>query len=169
MSEHSASVAVIYAAKSTKDDRGSIPTQLTDGRAAAEADGREVVAEFSDEAASAFKANRGEGLAQAKERALALAAEERAVEISVQHSDRLARGDGIEADHLAEVWFALRRHGVRLRSAQDDGNLDDAIRVVLIGERNYEDSARKAAAVAVGMRRAADRGEPPGGIVPTDT
>jgi hypothetical protein len=161
--------AILYAAKSTKDERGSIPTQLEDARAAAEAEGREgreVDAEFSDEEASAFKGNRGDGLAAAKERAIAVAAEGRAVEIWVQHSDRLARGDGIEADHLAEVWFALRRHGVRLRSAQDDANLDDAIRVVLIGERNYEDSARKAAAVASGMRRAADRGEPPGGIVP---
>ena len=130
--------AVIYAAKSTTDPRGSIPTQLADCRAAAEAGGQEVVAEYQDEAKSAFTGNRGEGLTHAKEAAIAHGAE-----LWVQHSDRLARGDGITADHLAEVWFALRRAGVKLRSVQDDSNLEDAIRVVLIGERNFEDSKRK--------------------------
>jgi hypothetical protein len=38
----------------------------------------------------------------------------------VQHSDRLARGDGLAADHLAEVFFEMRRAGVSLRSVQDD-------------------------------------------------
>jgi hypothetical protein len=70
-----------------------------------------VVAEYSDEAASAFKGNRGAGLTAAKDAAITAGAE-----LWVQRSDRLARGDGITADHLAEVWFALRRHGVRLRS-----------------------------------------------------
>jgi site-specific DNA recombinase len=146
--------AVLYAAKSTKDLRGSIPTQLQDCRSAAEAEGREVVAEYSDEAASAFKGNRGSGLVRAKNDSIRLGAE-----LWVQHSDRLARGDGITADHLAEVWFALRRHGVKLRSVQDDSNLEDAIRVVLIGERNNEDSKRKGAAVAAGQRRRFERGK----------
>lgn len=123
-------------------------------------------AAFEDENKSAFKSNRGDGLAQAKERALALAAEGRAVEIWVQHSDRLARGDGITADHLAEIWFALRRHGVRIRSVQDDSNLEDAIRVVLIGERNNEDSKRKAASVTDGLRREFARGKRGGGQTP---
>jgi hypothetical protein len=95
--------AVLYAAKSTADERGSIPTQLEDCRAAAEAEGRKTAVEYSDEAASAFKGNRGEGLARAKEHAVAIAAEDRDVEIWVQHSDRLARLDGITADHLAEI------------------------------------------------------------------
>jgi Recombinase/Resolvase, N terminal domain/Recombinase zinc beta ribbon domain len=146
--------AVLYAAKSTQDVRGSIPTQLADCRSAAEAESREVVAEHRDEAASAFKGNRGAGLTAAKNDAIRLGAE-----LWVQHSDRLARGDGITADHLAEVWFALRRHGVRLRSVQDDSNLEDAIRVVLIGERNYEDSKRKGAAVAAGQRRRFESGK----------
>src|SRR4051812_41967884 len=101
--------AILYAAKSTADPRGSIPTQLADCRAAAERDGREVVAEYQDEAASAFKGNRGAGLPAAKDPAIRSGAE-----LWVQPSDRLARGDGITADHLAEVWFALRRSGVRL-------------------------------------------------------
>jgi hypothetical protein len=40
-----------------------------------------------------------------------------------------------------------------MRSVEDDHNLEDAIRVVLIGERNHEDSARKATSVVNGMRR----------------
>ena len=53
---------VVYAAKSTADERGSIPTQLADCRAAIEREGdRTVVAEYQDEARSAFHGNRGEG------------------------------------------------------------------------------------------------------------
>src|SRR5688572_7782944 len=114
--------AVIYAAKSTEDAHGSIPTQLADCRTAALALGRTIVGEHSDESASAFKGNRGAGLASAKADAIHAAAEHGAAELWVQHSDRLARGDGLTADHLAEVFFALRRQGVRLRSVQDDGN-----------------------------------------------
>jgi DNA invertase Pin-like site-specific DNA recombinase len=151
--------AVLYAAKSTEDTRGSIATQLADCRAAAEAEGRTVLEQFSDEAASGYRRSRGAGLTAAKD----AATRERA-ELWVQHSDRLARGDGITADHLAEVWFALRRAGVRLRSVQDDSNLEDAIRVVLIGERNHEDSKRKSAATRGGLRRRKDRGQPVGAI-----
>jgi DNA invertase Pin-like site-specific DNA recombinase len=91
--------AVIYAARSTADKHGSIKTQLADCRAAAEAEGREIIGrEFYDENASAFTGNRGGDLAAAKDAAIAAGAE-----LWVQHSDRLARGDGITADHLAEV------------------------------------------------------------------
>jgi DNA invertase Pin-like site-specific DNA recombinase len=155
--------AVLYAAKSTTDPRGSISTQIADARAAALLEGREIVSEHHDEAASAFTGNRGQGLTDAKDAAIRLAAERGSAELWVQHSDRLARGDGISADHLAEVWFALRRGGVRLRSVQDDSNLEDAIRVVLIGERNHEDSKRKSAAVKSGMERRAKRGQYNGG------
>jgi hypothetical protein len=62
------------------------------------------------------------------------------------------------------VWFALRRAGVRIRSVQDDSNLEDAIRVVLIGERNHEDRKRKSAATRSGLKRRAERGEPVGAI-----
>ena len=60
---------VAYAAKSTTDPRGSIPTQHADIRAAIEreAGGRFLYGEAqSDEARSAFTANRGPGLAEAK-------------------------------------------------------------------------------------------------------
>lgn len=152
--------AVLYGAKSSPDPAGSIETQLTDCRGAAEAEGRKVIGEFSDEAFSAYKANRGPGLERAKRLAV-----ERGAELWVQHSDRLARGDGLTADHLAEVYFALRRFGVRLRSVEDDENLSDAIRAVLIGERNFEDSKRDGAATAAGIERAARRGDWLGGIL----
>lgn len=157
--------AVIYAAKSTEDTKGSIPTQIADCRTAAEAVGREVVGVHQDEARSAFSGNRGPGLEAAKAQAVE-AAREGGAELWVQHSDRLARGDGLTADHLAEVYFAMRRQGVRLRSVQDDHNLDDALRAVLIGERNNEDSSRKAQAVASGLRRNLDAGLRGGGPVP---
>jgi DNA invertase Pin-like site-specific DNA recombinase len=150
-----AGTAVIYAAKSTKDERGSIPTQLADCRAAAETEGLQIAGEYSDENASAYKGNRGSGLSDAKDHAIRVSAE-----LWVQHPDRLARGDGITADHLAEVWFALRRHRVRLRSVQDDSNLEDAIRVVLSGERNHEDSKRKSEAIQRGLKRRKDRAQP---------
>lgn len=69
------SAAALYAAKNTADERGSIPTQLADCRAAAEAEGREIVGQFSDEAASAYKGNRGSGLTAAKDAAIEAGAE----------------------------------------------------------------------------------------------
>lgn len=159
--------AVVYAAKSTDDAKGSIERQVADCHSAIEREGgREVVVTFTDEAASAYKGNRGAGLADAKEAVLTAAEEHGVAELWVQHSDRVARGDGITADHLAEVWFALRRAGVRMRSVQDDGNLEDAIRVVLMGERNFEDSARKSQAVRSGKNGQMERGERLGGPQP---
>ena len=57
--------AVLYAAKSTEDKRGSIPTQLEDCREIAEREGWNIADEFQDEAASAYSGNRGPGLAAA--------------------------------------------------------------------------------------------------------
>ena len=60
----------------------------------------------------------------------------------------------------------MRRQGVRLRSVQDDSNLEDVIRVALIGERNTEDSRRKSEAVKAGKRRQFDKADRLGGPVP---
>src|SRR3954452_5258104 len=112
---------VAYAAKSTEDIRGSIGTQLADCRAAIERESdRRLAAEHIDESASAFRRSRGPGLVAAKADAARLAKRHGRSELWVQHSDRLARGDGLIADHLAEVFFELRRAGVQLRSVQDD-------------------------------------------------
>jgi len=156
--------AVLYAAKSTQDARGSIGTQLADGRALAERDGLTVVGEYQDEAASAYHGNRGEGLARAQAHA-----EREGAALIVQHSDRLARGDGGEAQHLVEIVLWARRSGVTLRSVQDPQTFDGMglVYAALMGDRNHEGSARKSKAVTDGMRRrAADRGKLAGGPRP---
>src|SRR5262245_7709590 len=105
-------VAVIYAAKSTEDRKGSIATQLKDARALAEREGWEVVGEYQDEGFSAYHGNRGAGLEKAKEAAIKAAAGGAKCLLVVQHSDRLARGAGDApgaADHLGELYFQLRR------------------------------------------------------------
>src|SRR3954451_17425020 len=104
-------VGVIYAAKSTEDRHGSIPTQLEDCRALAERDGLEVVGEYSDEAASAFKGDRGPGLARAVAHA-----EREGCALIVQHSDRLARGDARRARHLVEYALWAIKAGVTIHS-----------------------------------------------------
>lgn len=67
--------AVLYAAKSTEDVHGSIPTQLDHGRALAEREGLDVVDTFFDKAASAYKGDRGPELERACARAERIAAE----------------------------------------------------------------------------------------------
>lgn len=163
-------LAVIYAAKSTEDKHGSIPTQLADCRAMAEREGWTVEGEYQDEAKSAYRGSRGDGLARAKAHAGRLAVEGHGAVMIVQHSDRLARGDGgREAAHLVEFSLWRAKSGVAIRSVQDDatwttpmGHLIPA----LMGERNYEDSRRKGLAVQAGMRREAAKGRFVGGRVP---
>lgn len=157
--------AIIYAAKSTEDKRGSIPDQLADCRGMAEREGWEVVAEFTDEAFSAWKGDRGPGLADAR----ALAEESAPCILLAQHSDRFARGAGDApgaAQHLGEVLFWARRHGVELRSVQDAQTFDNPLMAFVMGERNAEDSRRKSEAVKGGMRRRAERGKTNGGPTP---
>ena len=162
-----APIAVLYAAKSTEDAKGSIESQLADCRAAASAEGRSIFqVEFRDEGYSAYTGTRGPGLTQAIGAATELAREDGAAELWVQHSDRLARGDGTRARHLGSWWFRLVEAGVQPRSVQDDDNFQDALRAVLVGERNAEDSRRKAQAVKSGKRRSFERGEWGGGPAP---
>jgi site-specific DNA recombinase len=153
--------AILYAAKSTEDKHGSIPTQLDDGRALAEQEGLEVVAAYKDKNASAYKGNRGPELAAALEHAERIGAT-----LIVQHSDRLARGDGKQARHLAELFFASNRTGVTLRSVQDDSTFENPVLAVVMGERNMEDSRRKSLAVKAGMERRRKRGLYNGGYTP---
>jgi DNA invertase Pin-like site-specific DNA recombinase len=156
-----AAPAVLYSAKSTEDKHGSIGTQLADCRELAEREGWEVAGEYSDEGFSAYSGNRGPGLARAREQAAELAPSV----LVVQHSDRLARGGGDgpgAAEHLAEIMFWANRHDVRIRSFQDDATFTSPalapVMAALIGMRNHEDSKRKSAATAAGMRRRAERG-----------
>lgn len=158
--------AVCYAAKSTADPRGSIPTQLADCEALAAREGYEVVARYSDEAASAFKQDRGQGLEFALTHAERIAKQEGAAALIVQHSDRLARGDGKVAKHVVEYALWALKRNVVIRSDQDDQTFSDLLYAVVTGQRNHEDSARKSAATRAGKRRSAERGEPQFGITP---
>lgn len=159
--------AILYAAKSTEDVHDSLPTQLEDCRTLAEREGWEVLGEHQDEAFSAYHGNRGPGLEQAKQAAVAAAAEHGECVLVAQDSDRFARGAGDKpgaADHLGEIFFAMKRQGVVLWTARR-GHLD-TVRAVLDGDRATEESARKSTAVAKGMKRRAERGQWVGGRPP---
>jgi DNA invertase Pin-like site-specific DNA recombinase len=153
--------AVLYAAKSTEDKHGSIPDQAAKTRRLAEKEEWSIFGEFTDEGFSAYSGNRGPGLEEAKTKAVALAAEHGECLLVALHSDRVARGAGDEpgaADHLVEVVAHLRRHGVRLRTVEDDFFADDRIGLLMAavqGQRNSEDSRRKSESVAAGLRRRA--------------
>jgi DNA invertase Pin-like site-specific DNA recombinase len=151
---------VVYAAKSTTDIRGSIPGQLHDCREAlVRAEERWFVAEYFDEAASAFSGNRGPQLADAMCHAEELAREHGIAELWAQHSDRLARGDGRVARHAVEIALWALKQGVRVRTIQDPDTFRDLIYAVVTGQRNHEDSRRKGLASSAGRRRAAERGD----------
>ncbi len=162
--------AVVYGAKSTEDKHESIPTQLDQCRQMAEREGGRVVYKDDDEGFSAYKGNRGPGLERAKQAAIGLAAEHGEAMLVVQHSDRLARGAGDApgaADHLVEVVASLRRHGVTVRTVQDDFFGDPRIGLMMAavqGQRNTEDSARKSHAVRDGLKRRKERGAPVGPV-----
>ena len=162
--------AILYAAKSTEDKHGSIPTQLEDCRAMAEREGWEVVGEFSDEGFSAYSGNRGPDLEKAK-RMAADAADESgtACMLVAQHSDRLARGAGDKpgaADSLVEIWHAMRRRDVHLRSVQNDAMLGDPLLVAAASKLAHEESQRKSETTKAGMKRLAERGKHNGGRAP---
>lgn len=146
--------AILYAAKSTPDPRGSIPTQLEDCRAMATREGWDVAGEYSEESASAWSGDRGPQLAAA----IAHAEQIAPAALLVQHSDRLARGDGRKARHLGEIYFWAIKADVELRSVQDDSTFTNPLLAFAMGERNAADSSRKSLAVAAGLKRRAERG-----------
>lgn len=162
--------AVLYAAKSTDDEKGSIPDQLSDGRKLAAERGLQVVAEHQDEAASAYSGDRGPGLAKALAECERLSAEHGSCALIVQRSDRLARGDGKQARSLVEITLWAIKHDVELHSVQDPEILaggDMALLMSAIGGlRGNGESKVKAESVRKGMRRRAERGEWVGGHPP---
>jgi DNA invertase Pin-like site-specific DNA recombinase len=109
---------VIYAAKSTTDEHGSIRAQLERCREHAARQGWSVTGEYHDEAASAYKGSRGPGLRNAKTRAGALAAEQGEAVLLVFATDRLARGDGRTAAHLVEYVLEGMKAGYRIEGRQ---------------------------------------------------
>jgi DNA invertase Pin-like site-specific DNA recombinase len=159
-SEVGTRVAVLYAAKSTEDIHGSIPTQLEDCRELARRNGWEIAREFTDEAFSAFSGNRGPGLSSAKKLAIAIAAERGGCILVAQDTDRFARGAGDAPDaaqHLGELFFAMKRQLVTLWTVRT-GELD-SLRASFEGERGTDESSRKQQAVRAGKRRQFERGD----------
>jgi DNA invertase Pin-like site-specific DNA recombinase len=115
---------VIYAAKSTEDRHGSIPDQLRECRAAIDREsGRIILAEYTDEAFSAFKRSRGPGLVEALRHTEELAQVHGRAELWAEHSNRLARGDGRSARHAVEIalWALKRDVGVHTVQDPDSG------------------------------------------------
>lgn len=152
--------AVLYAAKSTEDKRGSIPGQLEECRAFAAELGLPVAAEYSEQDVSAYKGNRGPQLAEALRHV-----EEIGGTLIAQHSDRLARGDGRTARHLVEIALWAKRAGVSIRCIQDPSTFENLILATVMGERNMEDSRRKGAAISAGLARRRAKGRKVGGSV----
>jgi DNA invertase Pin-like site-specific DNA recombinase len=143
--------AIIYAAKSTEDRHGSIPDQIAECRELAERQGWDVADEdvFSDEAFSAYSGNRGPGLEAALRRAEEIAP----CVLIAQNADRIARGDGITAQHFGQVFFRLLPLGIRIWTADDGREIVDASGASSEGDRSNRDSARKSRAVKRGIRR----------------
>jgi DNA invertase Pin-like site-specific DNA recombinase len=152
--------AILYAAKSTADVHGSIPTQLADSRAMAEREDYDVIAEYSEDGKSGYRGNRGPRLAEAIEHAERLATEAVDVAIFMQHSDRLARGDGVNQKQVIQYVWEAQRDGYSFRSVQDDMTFTEqsGLMAFVMGLRNHEDSKRKGAATSAGLRRMAERG-----------
>src|SRR4051794_7390039 len=114
----------------------------------------EIDGEYADESASAWSGDRGPQLAAAIAHAERIAP----CVLVVQHSDRLARGDGLNARHHGELYFWALKAGVELRSVQDDSTFTNPLLAFAMGERNAEDSRRKSLAVQAGMERRARKG-----------
>lgn len=150
--------AIIYAAKSSPDERGSIPDQIKKGHGLAEAEDYEVLAVYYEENVSAYNGERGPELAAALEHAARIGAA-----LIVWHSDRLARGDGEKNRHLVEILLDAMRKGYRLRSVEDDRTFESVSSAAQMGDRNYEDSRRKSSAVRDGLARRRASGKRTGG------
>lgn len=150
--------AIIYAAKSSPDERGSIPDQLKKCRELADAEGYEVIDEYSEENVSAYSDDRGPELAAALAHAAMIGAA-----LIVWHSDRLARGDGEKNRHLVEILLEAMHEGFTLRSVEDDRTFESVSAAAQMGDRNHEDSRRKGGAVRAGLARRRAEGKRVGG------
>jgi DNA invertase Pin-like site-specific DNA recombinase len=162
--------AVIYAAKSSPDPKDSVASQITATRAKLDAlGGRSLVAEpFSEENVSGYRRSRGPKLEAAMATAKAAAAEHGQAELWVFHSTRLARGSGRirEARALGEVFYDLRRHGVALRSAEDDPYVTDEAFIGMASKMANKYSDDLSTHVRRGKTCQFERGERLGGPVP---
>ncbi len=83
----------------------------------------------------------------------------------VQHSSRLARGDGKEARHLAEVALWAIKHSVTIESVEQRGQFhgENALLMAAIaGKQDHDYSLRLGTSVGKGLARSFERGNWPG-------
>ena len=157
---------VIYAAKSTRDVRGSIPDQLKACRELADRNDFTVMDAFTDEAHSAFHGNRGPGLERAMSACEALAKEHGDCRLIVWHTNRIARGDGKEAKHLLEYAIWSIKFDVKITSVLNPLPEDPAALLhvaAAYGQADHGESKTKSQNVGPGLRRRAERGQAMGG------
>jgi DNA invertase Pin-like site-specific DNA recombinase len=163
---------VVYAAKSSPDEKDSTETQLETVRAAIEREGdREVVSDYSEQNVSAFKGERGPKLTAAMAAATAAATEHDEAELWVWHSSRVARGDGTKGRRsLLKVYSDLLYENVRLRSSDsvDDSMLTspNGMLVGIVSEQNNRYSRDLSLWTKAGKDRQMQRGERLGGPPP---
>jgi len=157
---------VIYAAKSTPDDKDSIATQVAQVTDAIQREGdRTVVASpFTEANVSGYRGDRGPVLEKAKDAATRAAAEAGHAELWVWHSSRLGRGSGRkdEARSVLEIFTTLRRQGVALRSVQDDAYVTDEAFVGMAAKMAHKYSEDLSGWTKAGKRRRFERGDSSG-------
>jgi DNA invertase Pin-like site-specific DNA recombinase len=168
--ENQAIPVVIYAAKSTRDEKDSTGSQIQNvrNRVALEGDREIVVEPFSEDAVSGFTGSRGPQLKAAIATAVDLAQSHETVELWVFHSSRLARGSGRknEARSLLEVYTDLKRAGVSLRSVEDDAFVTDEMLVGFASRMAHKYSEDVSSHVRSAKQRQFANGERLGGPVP---
>lgn len=156
--------AILYAAESAGKNEASVPSQLNELREYAAAQKPPwIVREddvFSDAGASAYSGSRGPGLASARARCTELAKCKDDVVLLVFATDRLARGDGVQAAHLLEYVLEAAKAGYRIESVLEDiGGDMGLVLAALYGQRNPHDSKVKSAHIKRGMREAGEAGK----------
>ena len=157
---------VIYAARSKAEEEGKDSTgdQLALIRDRIEHESsRTIVGEHMDHAFG-YRGERGPGLGAAMREAIDLAHTHETVELWVWISSRLARGSGLkgEARSVLEVFAHLRRHGVTLRSVEDDQFVTSPMLVGFAAEQAEKCSRDLAANVRRGLDSRAAKGLPHG-------
>jgi site-specific DNA recombinase len=153
--------AILYAAKSTPDEKESNVSQLEECRKRALDElGRSLISEHHEANKSGWKGDRGDEL-EAALRAAETAAERFGhAELWVWKSERLARGSGRkdEARSLLEVFTRCKRAAVTLRSVVDDAYVQDEAMVGMASKMAEKYSADLSVNVRQGVRREARKG-----------
>jgi site-specific DNA recombinase len=153
--------AVLYAAKSTPDEKESNVSQLEECRSRALDElGRFLISEHHEANKSGWKGDRGDELEAALKAAEHAAEKHGTAELWVWKSERLARGSGRkdEARSLLEVYARCKRAGVTLRSVIDDAYVQDEAMVGMASKMAEKYSADLSVNVAKGMKREAKQG-----------